>query len=174
MKKLQALAQRGVGGEKETARKKLDRLLVANGMTEKDLNDDEVKYFLFSYKNKLKMKLMCQCIYKTVGSAAQFYRSPNTRNKIGTYCTAAQKLEIELDFDFYSALFDEEVDILTSAFISKQDLFPKDAKVEHVDSKSMSRAEIEKWNKMNAYAQNIDKRKRSAGLLNDSKLPRRH
>ena len=37
IKKLQALAERGVGGEKTTAQKKLAKLLKDNGVNEKDL-----------------------------------------------------------------------------------------------------------------------------------------
>lgn len=170
MKKLQALAERGVGGEKETARKKLNKLLAANNMTESDLNNDKSFYFLFSYKNKLKMRLMCQCIYKVVGLEAQFYRTPGTRNKIGTYCTPAQKLEIELDFEFYSNLFDEEIDILTTAFIDKQNLFPDNAPSVDIDYKNMTPAEMGRLRKMKAYSDNIEKRKRASALLDTKEV----
>lgn len=51
IKKLQALAERGVGGEKETAAKMLQRLLEKNGIsTLEELEKDEAEYFLFSYK----------------------------------------------------------------------------------------------------------------------------
>ena len=54
IKKLQALlAERGVGGEKETAAKMLQRLLEKNGIsTLEELEKEEVEYFLFSYNGR--------------------------------------------------------------------------------------------------------------------------
>lgn len=59
IKKLQALAERGVGGEKETAAKMLQRLLEKNGIsTLEELEKEEVEYFLFSYKGRHEIKLL--------------------------------------------------------------------------------------------------------------------
>lgn len=57
------------------------------------------------------------------------YKPRNTRQKIGIYCTKAQKLEIELEFEFYERLFEEQQEIFLSAFIQKQRIFPQDAPV---------------------------------------------
>ena len=51
IKKLQALAERGVGGEKTTAQKKLAKLLKDNGINSLDeLQKEEYEYTIFSYK----------------------------------------------------------------------------------------------------------------------------
>ena len=57
------------------------------------------------------------------------YKPPHTRQKIGVYCTKAQKLEIELEFEFYERLFEEQQELFLSAFIQKQRIFPPDAPV---------------------------------------------
>lgn len=50
IKKLQALAERGVGGEKTTAQKKLAKLLKDNGINSLDeLQKEEYEYTIFSY-----------------------------------------------------------------------------------------------------------------------------
>ena len=50
IKKLQALAERGVGGEKETAARKLQELLKKNGISSvEELAQDEYIFTLFSY-----------------------------------------------------------------------------------------------------------------------------
>ena len=50
IKKLQALAERGVGGEKETAARKLQELLEKNGISSvEELAQDEYIFTLFSY-----------------------------------------------------------------------------------------------------------------------------
>lgn len=47
IKKLQALAKRGVGGEKDTAEKMLQKMLEANGIKSLDeLQDEQCEYTL--------------------------------------------------------------------------------------------------------------------------------
>ena len=68
IKKLQALAERGVGGEKTTAQKKLAKLLKDNGINSLDeLQKEEYEYTIFSYNGKHEIKLLRQCMYKVMG-----------------------------------------------------------------------------------------------------------
>lgn len=130
IKKIQALAERGVGGEKETAARKLQELLEKNGISSvEELAQDEYIFTLFSYNGVLGKKLLSQCIYKVMGynSDRTQYKQPRTRQKIGIYCTKAQKLEIELEYEFYERLFEEQQKLFLSAFIQKQQIFPPDA-----------------------------------------------
>lgn len=132
IKKLQALAERGVGGEKETAAHKLQELLEKNGISSvEELAQDQYIFTVFSYNGVLGRKLLSQCIYKVMGynSNRTQYKPPHTRQKIGVYCTKAQKLEIELEFEFYERLFEEQQELFLSAFIQKQGIFPPDAPV---------------------------------------------
>ena len=130
IKKLQALAERGVGGEKETAAAMLEKMLAKNGIsTLEELETDEVEYTLFSYSGKHEIKLLMQCFYKVLGAKEDrgTYRSKGTRQKIGIYCTKAQKIEIELEFEFYRNVFYEEISVFMDAFIQAQGIFPNDA-----------------------------------------------
>lgn len=166
MEKLYELAQRGVGGEKETAQKKLDKLIESSGISLSELKKEEPKYYTFSYTYPYKLKLLGQCIYKVVGAANyQVYKSKGTRNKLGVYCTPSQKLEIELEYEYYSNLFDIEVDSLLDAFISKQDIYPIDVPRSTINRDDMSDDEIAKWEKMQSYANNIKKQKRASGMI---------
>lgn len=168
--KLQNLAERGVGGEKETAKKKLAKLLKENGLTENDLNEQTEHYYLFKYKDALNKRLLMQCIFKTMGAAndISIYRTKGKRNKLGIYCTPAQKLEIDLDFEFYSALFEQEADIFMSAFIDKQDIYPKDAPVLSINSEELNSEDIEKLKKRSYYRSGVSKRVRAAGMIESS------
>lgn len=58
LKKLQALAERGVGGEKETAERKLKQLIKKNGIEEAELSEDKIMEFEFKYHNKWEMQLL--------------------------------------------------------------------------------------------------------------------
>lgn len=130
IKKLQALAERGVGGEKTTAEKMLQKMLEKNGISSLDeLEKDEVEYFLFSYRGRHEIKLLKQCMYKVMGYSdhTKYYRTAGTRQKIGIYCTKAQRIEIELEFEFYRNVFYEELPSFMNAFIQAQSIFPADA-----------------------------------------------
>lgn len=59
IKKLQALAERGVGGEKDTAAKMLQKMLEKNGISSLDeLESEKYEYTLFSYRGKHEIKLL--------------------------------------------------------------------------------------------------------------------
>ena len=112
IKKLQALAEQGVGGEKTTAQKKLAKLLKDNGINSLDeLQKEEYEYTIFSYNGKHEIKLLRQCMYKVMGAKSDrtAYKPYGRRQKIGIYCTKAQKIEIELEFEFYRNVFYEEI-----------------------------------------------------------------
>lgn len=147
IKKLQALAERGVGGEKETAEKMLQRLLKKNGInTLEELEKDKVEYSLFSYNGKHEIQLLAQCMYKVLGYSndTTYFRTKGTRQKIGIYCTKAQRIEIELEFEFYRNVFYEELSSFMSAFIEAQDIFPPDAPESNKDLCDLSEDEFRK------------------------------
>lgn len=136
IKKLQALEERGVGGEKTTAQKKLAKLLKDNGINSLDeLQKEEYEYTIFSYNGKHEIKLLRQCMYKVMGAKSDrtAYKPYGRRQKIGIYCTKAQKIEIELEFEFYRNVFYEELSTFMDAFIQAQKIFPEDAPVGDYD-----------------------------------------
>ena len=159
IKKLQALAERGVGGEKTTAKNKLEKLLKDNGINSLDeLEEEKYEYTLFSYNGKHEIKLLRQCIYKVMGAKAArtSYRTRGKRQKIGIYCTKSQKIEIELEFEFYRNVFYEELDTFMTAFIQAQQIFPEDAP--HCNYDKFNERDM----KISFMASGIDKRSRTA------------
>lgn len=130
IKKLQALAERGVGGEKTTAQKKLAKLLKDNNINSlEELQEEKYEYTIFSYNGKHEKKLLAQCMYKVMGAKSDrtAYKPYGRRQKVGIYCTKAQKIEIELEFEFYRNVFYEELGTFIDAFIQAQKIFPEDA-----------------------------------------------
>lgn len=126
IKKLQALAEQGVGGEKTTAQKKLAKLLKDNGINSLDeLQKEEYEYTIFSYNGKHEIKLLRQCMYKVMGAKSDrtAYKPYGRR----------QKIEIELEFEFYRNVFYEELSTFMDAFIQAQKIFPEDAPVGDYD-----------------------------------------
>ncbi len=161
IRKLQALAERGVGGEKDTAEKMLQKMLEKNGIKSLDeLETEKVEYFLFSYSGKHEITLLKQCMYKVIGAAAgrHYYKTKYTRQKLGTYCTMAQKIEIELEFEFYRNIFYEELNEYMIAFIQAQDIYPPDAPKRNVSIEEMTEEDF----KRAALRDTIKKRTRAA------------
>lgn len=158
IKKLQALAERGVGGEKDTAEKMLQKMLKKNGIESLDeLQSEEPEYTLFSYNGKHERKLLAQCIYKVMTAAGDrtCYHTKGKRQKLGIYCTKVQKLKIEMEFAFYRNVFYEELDIFMSAFINAQGIFPPDAPKESFDKSNKRDIRVA------CMAGSIDKRTRT-------------
>lgn len=130
------LAAWATEGEKTTAQKKLAKLLKDNGINSLDeLQKEEYEYTIFSYNGKHEIKLLRQCMYKVMGAKSDrtAYKPYGRRQKIGIYCTKAQKIEIELEFEFYRNVFYEELSTFMDAFIQAQKIFPEDAPVGDYD-----------------------------------------
>lgn len=100
-----------------------------------ELQKEEYEYTIFSYNGKHEIKLLRQCMYKVMGAKSDrtAYKPYGRRQKIGIYCTKAQKIEIELEFEFYRNVFYEELSTFMDAFIQAQKIFPEDAPVGDYD-----------------------------------------
>lgn len=129
LRKLKALAEKGVGGEKINARKKLEALMQKNGITEDELDEETAIECLFNISGIRERRLLMQIIYKVLDSKSNIYiRSDhvgNGRRKrwIGCRATIAQKIEIEFLFDFYKRLYKREEEFFFDTFIQKHELY---------------------------------------------------
>lgn len=169
MKKLYNLAQRGVGGEKISAQEKLNTLLEKNNMTLDDLQEDIPKINYFEYHSPYEKKLLCQIFYKVMGASSDYQiYTPNSGEgkytKLAIMCTAAQKIEIDLDFDFYKRALDEEMEYLYQGFIQKMMIFPSDAPTNQINMKELSPEDLAKLKKQMRYANDVDYKTRKTLL----------
>lgn len=92
IKKIKALADRGVGGEKTTAQATLERLMQEHGITEADLEVERVETVFFPYHDELERRILIQIIFSVTGKPAfgcVGAASGRKRKKYGTDCTAA-------------------------------------------------------------------------------------
>ena len=104
IRRVQALAERGVAGEQESAAATLDRLMKQYGITEAELEEERREMEWFRYKTPIERKLLLQVIYSVTGRAAYGCVGKYTgrkRKKVGIECTAAERLEIQFDYDFF-------------------------------------------------------------------------
>ena len=129
LKKLYALALRGVGGEKEQAQAILDKLLKKYAMTLDDLDDEVIQEYDLEYHGKEQDRILMQTAYKVTDDKNAFnhlqynHSGRACRTRLRVRCTAAQKAEIEFLFSFYVRLWEKEKEALLQAFFQKHRIF---------------------------------------------------
>lgn len=129
LKKLYALAIRGVGGEKEQAQAILEKLLKKYAITLDELDEETIEYYELEYHGKEQESLLKQTVYKITDNENSFYNLQYThsgrscKTRLGVHCTAAQKAEIEFLFSFYIRIWEKEREALLQAFIQKHRIF---------------------------------------------------
>lgn len=125
LKKLKALAERGVGGERENAQNLLNKLMEKYGVEEADLSDDKLEDHDFCFHNKWEEKLLCQLIYKIATGRKEYTYKHGRGSKTtrGCTCTKAEALQIQIEYEFYLALWEEELDMFFRAFVQKHQIF---------------------------------------------------
>ena len=112
IKKVQALAERGVGGEKETAEKKLNMLMEKYGIESLELDEERLDDYDFKFSGSIEKKILRQVIYKVLRDPEKlresvfYYRyGKGSKSTMIVNCTKAEEIEIRIQFDFYKDLF---------------------------------------------------------------------
>lgn len=95
-----------------------------HGITELDLEEEVMNLEWFRFKDELQRRLLHQIMYTVVGDR-EFYKRKNGKGKmVATYCTPAEKVEIEITFDFFNKAMQKELESFLWAFFIKNNLFP--------------------------------------------------
>lgn len=128
LKKLQALAERGVGGEKETAERKMQQLMKKYGIDKLEFEEDKLEEFEFKYSNPQEEQLIRQLFFKMFGkewrSKSYTYRCGKGSKSIrGIECTKAEGIQLQIEYEFYKQLWQEEMKLFWDAFIQKHHIF---------------------------------------------------
>lgn len=141
LKKLKALADRGVCGEKEAARRKLEALMVKYGIAEVDFADDTLSDVEFHYKDAAEKQLLEQVFYK-INHERGIFVYTNSRKKVEIWrCTAEEAVRAKAEYEFYCDLWRDEVQFFLKAFIQKHRIFRTgpDAPTREIDRKERLR-----------------------------------
>lgn len=150
LKKIKALADRGIDGERESAQTLLARLMEQYGISETELEEERRETAWFPYSQETERRLLNQIIYMVTGAGGfgcVGTYSGRKRKKMGTECTAAERLEIEANYAFFRAAMEEELEIFYSAFACKNNLFPSEDKAKPRDIEELSPEEKAHYNK---------------------------
>lgn len=127
-KKLKALADRGIDGEKLNAERMLQALLKKHNLTIIDIEGEKTDNYFFKLKGN-ERQLWYQ-IVKSVNADIKCYgefpkKDIKRLEMDGNYCitsTLAEYIEIEAKFSIYKRLYEEELNIFYHAFCTANDL----------------------------------------------------
>lgn len=111
LKKLLALAERGVQGEAENARRLLEKLCKEYGISIEELLDENKKeWHIFDVgKDKTYKDLFAQCYFSIVDEISMSYKSVS-RSKIAIELTAMQYAELVSLFEWHKANFNKDLE----------------------------------------------------------------
>lgn len=109
LKKLLALAERGVQGEAENARRLLEKLCKEYGVSMEELLDEnQVKFYRFNIgRNAVYKDLFVQCYCKVAEKGSLKYHQAS-RSQIEVEMTALQYAELASLFEWHKANFDKD------------------------------------------------------------------
>jgi len=124
LRKLQALAERGVGGEKINAQRMLEKLLARHGLTLEDLADERRETRWFPAPTKFDVRLAAQILAKVCNTNDPgVYSSKSRPKQVGVDVTPAEAIEFELHYDTLRRALSEHFKDAFSAFIQANRLF---------------------------------------------------
>lgn len=111
LKKLLALAERGVQGEAENARRLLEKLCKDHGVSiEELLDDNQIKFYQFDIgRNSLYKDLFVQCYCKVTQKVSLSYHR-ESRSQISVKMTALQYAELVSLFEWHKANFNKNLE----------------------------------------------------------------
>lgn len=167
--KVKALADRGEGGERENAERTLAAMMDRYGISNADLEGNQVSTHWIRYKTIWEKKLLHQLAYMYLGDGHSFgcvgTYTGRSRKKVGIDCTPAQYIEIEADFAFYSAAMEEEMEIFYSAFLQKNHLFPPPSLArENTEEEEAESMDLERLAKIQAMMGGIERHTRHKAI----------
>lgn len=128
-KKLKALADKGVAGEKLNAEKMLSEFMKKHNLTIEEIEGEAEGEYFFKLE-KEDVMLWRQIVANVNYKIPKYGEFPKTHIKKyylgGNYlikCTAAEFVEIESKFNFYKNLYKQELEVFYSAFIHANSLY---------------------------------------------------
>lgn len=173
--KIKALAERGVGGEKETALRMYEELKrkydISPDEAEEALNKLEKRWF--SYSTELEEQLLLQIFYKVTGDPQHYVYTGqySRRKKRGVMCTELEAAEIQLLFSFYREQMKEELEAFMIAFKNRNDLYPDETARAYKEydgpQREMTEEEKRKYKKAAFMADFMDKKQPPRAAIED-------
>lgn len=158
-KKLKALADKGIGGEKINADKMLNDLLKKHNLTIEDIEGEKTADYFFKLKDE-EVKLFMQIVARVNYNIPKYGEIPAKKVKQlslkGNYfitCTVAEYVEIQSMLGVYPRLYKEELNIFYTAFCKANDLLVNEGKLKTTDD--LTPEEYKEWKRVQEMASKI-------------------
>jgi len=156
LKKIKALAEAGIGGEKKNAQEMLKKLMKKYKIKEKDIEIESIKKFNISIPRVYNaVSLACQVFYSIVGKRTEGVKGVyQSKHRYYVKCTNAEFIEFEAKYKFYCYHYKKELERFLSAFIQANGIFPpKGMERKSEDDYKLTEEDL----KMLALAESLDK-----------------
>lgn len=139
LRKLLALAERGEGGEKETAQRMLNKMLERHGMSIDDLATERRQIRWFGFRNSSERRLAIQILAKVCDThSPDSYTNKRLPKNIGVMVTPAEAIEFELHYEALRKALAEHFKDAYSAFVQANHIFPASPRESKADAGSLS------------------------------------
>ena len=130
LNKIKALADNGVGGEKQNATKLLADLMQKYNIDENELQTEVLHNFEFKFSGVYAKELAHQVLYSIIGNldnSKGFFIAVTYggKKKNIVRCTNAEFIEFQAKYKFYKYHFLKDLDIFYDAFVEKNDIYPR-------------------------------------------------
>lgn len=153
IQKLLNLSEKGIGGEKENAKRFLDKLMKKHGVSIDDLNDNKKTILFFKYATEFERLLLNQIIYAVLDEEKhETYGHKDLKKVIGCNVTKEQFIEIKMRFEIYYKSLDGGFMDFYRAFVMKNHIYPPSMKPVEADKKKRDQIR-----KAEILAEGIDK-----------------
>ena len=164
LKKIKALADNGVGGEKDSATEILKTLMDKYGISESDIDDERKDFHWYRYSNHMEKRLICQVMYMVTGETVT-YGNSRKRQTVGVRCTMAENIEIDACIRFYVARLKEDLEVFFGAFVQKSHILPADAPCsEAISETDMKMLKMAQGMEKHEFRKQITEDWRSSGI----------
>ncbi|MBO5386791.1 MAG: hypothetical protein J6A59_01425 [Lachnospiraceae bacterium] len=177
LKKIKALAERGVGGEKESAIRLYNELLSKYEINEEEIFEEQLLKRWFRYSDDLDKKLLAQIFYKVTGDGQYYEKTDKRKRMIGIECTDFELNEILFYYRFYSEHMKNELDTFIRAFFNMNSLFPDSSarcyekfRAEHDLDSELSIEDLERLEKMFAMQKGMSRKTPTIQIEDKNKL----
>lgn len=162
LRKLKALAERGVDGEKVNAQAQLEKLMKKYGITLAEIEGESINQYFFK-ADGINAKLLNQCA-KRVKYDTKCYSFPASKVKEyrleGNFmieCTTAEYIEIDQMYVVYKRLFEKESETFFTAFLTANDFLTIVTEDQMRSVNDLSEEERKEHFRTLKMAQNINK-----------------
>ncbi len=157
-KKIKALVDQGVDGEKISASTLLEKLIQKHNITLEDIEGEYVMDYFFNFpkSDHTLWYQIVKCVNFNIKCYGEFpakvMKSHSLKGNHMITCTPSEYIEIEAKFNFYKKLYESEAKIFFDAFLKANNLL---ITIPNRPDREMTKEDYELWKRTHEMAQKI-------------------